>query len=72
MRATGITLVSHGSHEVAPSAVTICQMVPGSICWIVPLRNASRVIIEMLAVVGIEKPIDVESFLESILQILSY
>jgi hypothetical protein len=53
MRSTGRALVSHGSHEVASSAVTIGRTIFVSICGMVVSRNASRVIVNMLAVIVI-------------------
>ncbi len=63
VRTTVITSFSHGTHEVASSAVAIG--------WVLRGGNTSRVIVGMLAVVGIEKPVNVEPCLEGILGVLS-
>ena len=63
VRSTVVTSFSHGSHEVALSAVAIG--------WVLRGGNTSWVIVGMLSVVGIKKPVYVEPCFESCLGGLS-
>ncbi len=63
VQTTVSTSFSHGTHEVASSAVAIS--------WVLRGGNTSRVIVGMLVVVGIEKPVNVELCLEGRLGVVS-